>query len=140
YWKPESARLAAVRKVGSRVATADETKTWTPTEWQLYLEAMPKPSPLAVCKELDETYALTQSKNAEILVAWLLLACESGYAPAPPRVEELLGAIGRMKYLKPLYRALVKRDETRRLAHDLFARFRERYHPIAQQVVRSVLG
>jgi aminopeptidase N len=140
YWKPESTRLAAVRKLVGRVATAHETRTWTPTEWQLYLEAMPKPSPVEVCRELDATHALTKSKNAEILVAWLVLACESGYAPPLPRVEELLGAIGRMKYLKPLYRALAKRDETRRLAHDLFARFRTRYHPIAQQTVRSVLG
>jgi hypothetical protein len=57
-----------------------------------------------------------------------------------PRVEELLGQIGRMKYLKPLYRALAARPETKPLALDLFARFRESYHPIAQQVVRGLLG
>jgi leukotriene-A4 hydrolase len=139
FWKPESSRLAAVQRVTGRVPTADEAKTWTPVEWQLYLEAMPKPSPAKVCEELDATYALTKAQNPEVLVAWLVLACESGYAPVLPRVEELLGQVGRMKYLKPLYKALVGRDETKALARDLFARFRGRYHPIAQQVVSSVL-
>lgn len=139
HWRPASARLAAVQKIGGRVPTADETRAWTAAEWQLYLEAMPKPSPVAVCEALDGAYRLTQSKNYEILVAWLVLACESGYAPAVPRAGEVLGQIGRMKFLKPLYRALARREETRGLAHDLFARYKPQYHPIAQQVVRSVL-
>lgn len=139
YWKPESARLAAVEKVAGRVPTADEAKNWSATEWQLYLERMPRPSPVDVCKDLDAKYALTISKNAEVLVSWLILACESGYSAVLPRVEELLGQIGRMKYLKPLYRALVERDETKQLAHDLFERFCATYHPIAQQTLRGVL-
>jgi hypothetical protein len=139
YWKPESARLAAVQKVGARLPTPAETTAWTPAEWQLYLEAMPKPSPLALCKELDAKYSLTTSTNPEVLVSWLILACESGYSAVLPRVEQLLGRIGRMKYLKPLYQALAGRDDTRQLAHDLFERFRATYHPIAQQLLRGVL-
>lgn len=138
-WKPESKRLAAVLDAAGRVPTTEETRAWTVTEWVLYLEAMPKPSPRDVCAALDGTYALTERNNPEILVAWLVLACESGYEPALPRVEELLGRVGRMKYLKPLYRALAGRPETNALAHELFARFHDRYHPIAQQVLRNVL-
>lgn len=140
YWKPESARLAEVQKIGSRVPTRDETKAWSATEWQLYLEALPRPSPLETCRELDATYSLTSAKNPEVLVSWLVLACESGYSAALPRVEELLGRFGRMKYLKPLYRALANRAETKRLARDLFARFRGQYHPIAQQVLDGLLA
>jgi leukotriene-A4 hydrolase len=141
-WKPESPQLTAVRDAAraGRVPTREETTTWTVTEWTLYLEAMPKPSPAETCRALDAEYALTQSTNNEVLVAWLVLACESGYAPVLPRVEDVLGRIGRMKYLKPLYRALARRDDTRAVAHDLFERFAPRYHPIAQQVVRSILS
>jgi aminopeptidase N len=140
YWTPASARLAAVQRVAGRAPTKAEAAEWSAAEWCLYLEAMPRPSALAVCQELDATYALTASRNPEVLVCWLILACESGYPAALPRVEELLGHLGRMKYVKPLYRALVGRPETRALAHQLFARFRESYHPIAQQVVRGVLA
>jgi aminopeptidase N len=139
YVKPESARLDALLAVAGRVPTAEESKPWAAQEWVLYLEAMPKPSPLAVCEQLEAQYALTASKNPEVLVSWLVLACESGYAKVLPRVEELLGSIGRMKYLKPLFQALARRPETKPLARALFEKFRESYHPIAQQVVRGVL-
>jgi aminopeptidase N len=140
FWKPESARLAAVQKVTGRVPTKEESSAWTATEWHLYLETMPKPSPLGVCEELDKTYGLTDAKNPEVLVSWLILACASGYAPALPRVEQTLADTGRMKYVKPLYRALFERPETKQLARDLFARFSGRYHPIAQDVVRTILA
>jgi leukotriene-A4 hydrolase len=139
HWKPESTRLTAVQKVAGRAPTKDEASAWSTTEWHLYLEAMPKPSPMEICKELDGTYALTTSKNPEVLVSWLILACESGYAPVLPRVEELLGHFGRMKYIKPLYRALAGRPETQKLARDLFEKLRAGYHPIAQQVLRAML-
>jgi aminopeptidase N len=139
FWKPESARLAAVRDAAGRVPTPDETEGWSVTEWVLFLEAMPKPSPRDVCEALDSAYALTERKNPELLVAWLVRACEAGYAPVLPRVEAVLGDVGRMKYLKPLYRALAGRPETKALALELFERFRDRYHPIAQQVLRGVL-
>ena len=139
YWKPESARLAAVQAIAGRAPTSSETATWTATEWNLYLEAMPKPSPLEVCAALDTEYALTKSTNPEVLVSWLVVACHSGYDAVLPRAEEVVGQIGRMKYLKPIYRALASRPETRPLALQLFERFRGSYHPIAQQVVRGLL-
>ena len=136
FWKPESARLAAVEKVAGRVPTKDEASAWSATEWHLYLETMPRPSPITTCEELDAAFALTASKNPEVLVSWLVVACASGYAAALPRVEEVLSHTGRMKYLKPLYRALDGRPETKQLARDLYARFAGQYHPIAQQVLR----
>ncbi|MCW5834238.1 MAG: M1 family metallopeptidase [Labilithrix sp.] len=138
---PDSARLRAVLELVGRAPAPGETKGWSVTEWVLYLEAMPRPSPLAVCEELDRAYGLTAAKNPEVLVSWLTLACESGLADGVlPRVEEVLGRTGRMKYLKPLYRALAARPETKPLAQRLFAELRARYHPIAQQVVRGVVA
>lgn len=140
FRKAESSRLAAVLKVTGRVPTAAEAGAWSVAEWQLYLEAMPKPSPLALCAELDAAFSLTEAKNPEILVSWLVLACESGHDAVLPRVKALLADIGRMKYLKPLYKALDGRPETKALARDLFARCRAQYHPIAQHVLGNMLG
>lgn len=140
FRKPDSARLGALLEVVGRVPAVRETEGWSVAEWVLYLEAMPKPSPLTVCEELDRTYALTNAKNPEVLASWLTLACESGYAAVLPRVEEVLAQTGRMKYLKPLYRALAERAETKPLAQSLFAKLHGQYHPIAQQVIGSLLG
>jgi aminopeptidase N len=138
-WRPYSERLEAVRHVAGRVPTLDEAKGWGPTEWNLFLEATPRPLPLSTCRALDERFSLTASKNPEVLVAWLTLACESGDATALKRTEEVLTKFGRMKYLKPLYRALVGRPETKLLARKIFDDCRPRYHPIAQQVIAGVL-
>lgn len=140
YWKPHSTRLEAVQRIGARVPTANEVTTWGATEWQLYLDALPKPVSVAQCRALDEAFQLTTAKNPEVLVTWLGLATEAGDSTVLPRVEQVLGRVGRMKYLKPLYRALGKRAETKALAQSLFAKFKARYHPIAQQVIGRLVG
>jgi aminopeptidase N len=139
HWRAESSRLSAVRQVGARVPSVDEVKGWGPSEWQLYLEALPRPVSLEHCQALDARFHLGASKNAEVLVSWLTVAAEAGDEAALPKVEDVLGRVGRMKYLKPLYRALVKRPATKALARELFERFRARYHPIAQQVLAGIV-
>ncbi|MBX3226511.1 MAG: M1 family metallopeptidase [Labilithrix sp.] len=140
YWRPESARLAALEAAVGRAPSEEEGKAWSATEWQLYLELTPRPCTPALCEELDRRWSLTASKNDEVLVSWLVLACESGHAAVLPRVEEVLGRVGRTKYVKALFMALAQRPETRALAAELFERYRATYHPITQQVVRGVLA
>ena len=75
----------------------------------------------------------------EVKVAWLRLALASGYDAVLPEVVRVLSRVGRMKYLVPLYSALLARSETRALAHATFARSAAGYHPIARAVVRGRL-
>ena len=75
-----------------------------------------------------------------MLVAWLRLGVELDYAPTLPRTEEVLGRVGRIKYLKPLYAALAKRPGTKDLASRIFERHRRGYHPIAEQVIAKLLA
>jgi len=137
---PRARKLEAVEAVAAagRVPAADEAAAWSPTEWELYLESLPRP--FAACAELDARFSLSASGNYEVLVAWLGLAVESRYDAVLPRVEEVLARVGRMKYLRPLYGAMIKRGgPARERAAALFARVRASYHPIAQQVVRALL-
>ncbi|MCW5809265.1 MAG: leukotriene A4 hydrolase C-terminal domain-containing protein, partial [Deltaproteobacteria bacterium] len=115
------------------------TEPPTPVEWQLYLEALPRPVSVDTLRALDEKFALTRRTNHEILVTWLELALVSGYHDVLPRVEEVLGSVGRMKYLRPLYVALASDPRTRPVAERTFAAAKARYHPIARQVIEGVL-
>ena len=135
-----SDRLERVLALPPSVPLAREGARLTPLEWRLYLEHMPRPTPAETCAALDARFALSQSRNAEILSGWLMLALESDYGAVLPRVEAFLGEIGRMKYLKPLYRALLARPATRELARRAFARHRESYHPIARHVIEAVFA
>lgn len=140
FRKSSSVRLQAVLDTTGRLPTSAEAQAWTPVEWQLYLEATVKPASLALCEQLDQQYSLTSSKNYEVLVSWLVLACESGYDAVLPRVEAVLGSIGRMKYLQPLYKALSSRAATKLLAQKLFQQYSAQYHPIAQRMVQQILS
>ena len=137
---PRSTRLEAIEALGGILPDPAVATLWTATEWQLYLDALPRPAAHEKLALLDQRFHLTASHNYEVLVSWLLLAAESDFPPAEPRIEEVLATVGRMKYLKPLYFALASNPRTRALALRCFERNRASYHPIAQQVVAHVLG
>ncbi|MDB4966471.1 MAG: leukotriene hydrolase [Myxococcales bacterium] len=136
--RPRARKLDAVAAVGASVPTLEQAAEWGSTEWELYLESLPRP--FGKCAELDARFDLTARGNYDVLVAWLGLALDSSYDPVVPRVEEILGKLGRMKYLRPLYAALARRPGTRPVAERLFARHRDGYHPIAVQVVEGLLA
>jgi leukotriene A-4 hydrolase/aminopeptidase len=131
--------LAAGWADGQR-PTRESTASWSPEEWLLYLQGLPESLDVADCQQLDETFGLTAQGNSEILVEWLRIAAGSGYAPAVDRACDYLRAMGRMKYLKPLYKTLAGNADTRERARALFAEVSGTYHPIAQMVVEGVLG
>ena len=55
-----------------------------------------------------------------------------------PGVANLLGNVGRMKFVRPLFRTLNKVD--RDLALKTFETNRDFYHPICRQMVEKDLG
>ena len=136
---PQSSRMSAIAELGANPPSKELAAGWMPLEWQIYLESLPRPAPPKLCEMLDATFQLSQSHNYEILVAWLVLAISSNYSPALPAVEKMLGEVGRMKYLRPIYAALSQSAATRQLALEYFSRFRSLYHPIARHVLDSVL-
>lgn len=137
---PRSVRLEAVLALGSSLPSSAAGSAFSPLEWKLYLDALPRPASLELCDALDQSFGLTRSENAEILAAWLLLALESGKLSVLERVESFLAEVGRMKFLRPLYGALARGPDTAERARALFERCREGYHPIARQVVARIVS
>jgi len=117
----------------------DDVAAWSPEEWQLYLKWLPQTIDLAGCRYLDETFGLSASGNSEILVSWLLLAVRSGYDPALEGTRRVLTTVGRQKFLRPLYQALLSREQYRPLARELFASMRGRYHTLSRVAVEDLL-
>jgi len=131
--------LAAAWKEGRR--PDEELMMRRPAaELILYLQKLPRPISLADCVWLDESFALTGRGNSEILVQWLCLTLASGYEPAFERARALLLAVGRMKYVRPLYQALGKTPAGRRLAPEIFAAAGPTYHPLTRRAAQSVLS
>ncbi|HEY1253010.1 MAG TPA: M1 family metallopeptidase [Thermoanaerobaculia bacterium] len=115
---------------------------WSTQERLQFLRRLPAALPADRMKELDATLGLTASGNAEIAFQWLFQALRSGYSPEPTnaRLEEFLIAIGRRKFIKPLYEELVKSASGRERALAIYRRARPGYHPIAVDTVDRIVG
>ena len=76
-------------------------------------------------------------------MAFLQRAIAIGCRDYHNEVEKTLKEIGRMRFLRLLYTALVQgngKEEDKVFAKRLFSEAREFYHPIAQGVVESILA
>jgi hypothetical protein len=117
----------------------EEALQWTANELLLYLQHLPRPLDEASLRWLDALFHLTQQGNYELLVEWLTIAAASDHAEVFPRIREVLGRVGRMKYLRPLYGALGATPRTRALARDVFRAAAPGYHALSRRVVESVM-
>eukprot|EP00890_Picochlorum_soloecismus_P005680 jgi/Picsp_1/6112/NSC_03466-R1_leukotriene a-4 hydrolase len=71
--------------------------------------------------------------NAEIRCVWYILKLRSGDTSVMSGLKDFLSSQGRMKYLKPLYRALSRSPipGAKEIALNLFNENKVNYHPIA---------
>lgn len=113
---------------------------WSTQERLHFLTTMPSDMPIAKMAELDKAFHLTQAQNAEIIARWLQESVQRGYEPAYARLEPFLTSVGRRKFLKPLYDALVATPEGKQRAAAIYAKARAGYHPIAQATVDQILA
>ncbi|XP_076960454.1 leucine aminopeptidase-like [Bidens hawaiensis] len=124
-----------------RMPSEEEVANWHGQQWELYLENLPKSVEALQVTALDQRYRLSESKDYEVKVAFLQLAIRSRCNEYYNVVEKTLKEVGRMKYLRPLYTALVQgKEEEKIFAQRVFAETRETYHPIAQGVVESIFS
>lgn len=118
-----------------RIESSDRTG-WSTQQWLHFLRTRQNPD----MARLDQEFHFTDSGNSEILAQWLLMAIQSSYEPALPKVEQFLTAVGRRKFLKPLYAELMKTPEGQKRAREIYAKARPGYHPIAQNTIDAMLG
>ncbi|KAF4982877.1 hypothetical protein FZEAL_1573 [Fusarium zealandicum] len=87
---------------------------------------------------MGKTYDFLSSKNVEILSAYYQVALKAKDTAIYQDTADLLGRVGRMKYVRTLFRGLNKVD--RQLALDTFEKNKDFYHPICKGMVEKDLG
>jgi leukotriene-A4 hydrolase len=121
--------------------SAADISSWTANQSVVFLERLqsfPAP-PISVddVALLGSTYGYADSENVELVSRFygvgLMARAESVYAPT----AKLLGSVGRMKFVRPLYRLLEQCD--RKFACDTFEKNRDFYHPICRAMVERDL-
>ena len=133
-------RQASDWLAGRTPASGLRTREWTTQEWLHFLTNLPIELTQAQLSELDSAFRLTDSGNAEIAHAWLLLAIRNQYDAAGDRLEQYLITIGRRKLIRPLYEALAATTAGRERAVEIYRKARPGYHPISSETLDELLG
>ncbi|MGH8496302.1 MAG: M1 family metallopeptidase [Gammaproteobacteria bacterium] len=124
---------------GELAADDIDTAAWTVHEWLHFLNNLPNELDRTRLAALDEAFALTGSRNAEIASSWLEISVRNRYEPAYGRLEDFLIAIGRRKLIEDLYKELVKTDEGRAFALRAYAQAKSGYHPMMITTAEKIL-
>ena len=143
---PSSASFAQQDKLreqflaGKLDAAGFAAKTWRTQEWRYFLDQLPAKLSAAQMQDLDKTYHLTGTRNAEIAFRWYRLAIGSDYQSAYPAMREHMLRIGRRILVVPLYEALAKTPQGKTLAEKIYAEAKPGYHPMTRGAVEKVLA
>ncbi len=115
-----------------------ETANWSTHEWLHFLNTLPDDLLQSQYKELDDTFNLTGTQNAETAFAWYMQTIKGHYDAALPALDNFLMTVGRGKFIYRLYGALDENKQAR-FAKQVYARARPGYHPIAQRRIDAIL-
>ena len=143
--QPRSERFAKVDRVLASWK-ADQNldkgvgKDWSTHEWLHFLKNLPEQLTPGQMEALDKFGNFTASGNAEIVAAWGVIAIRNDYHRMQPRIEEFLINTGRRKFLSPLYDELIKTEEGKRKAREIYKRARPNYHFVATNTFDKLLG
>lgn len=131
---------AMARGEGSFTPKPEDIQTWTSSQLVVFLERCEEFStPLRIqdTRAMGTAYGLNKTSNVEVSSRHLRLSLAANDTDACQPTATLLGAVGRMKFVRPLYRALKAVDAG--LAKETFQKNEAFYHPICAEMVRRDL-
>lgn len=118
--------------------------SWPSLNQQLFLQELldvceRSPLPLSTLAKLDSLYRLTGKRNSEERFKWCMICLKCGRAEILRDAADFAVSQGRMKFVRPLYRALLTTSIPggRELGIGTFAANREIYHPICRKMVAN---
>jgi leukotriene-A4 hydrolase len=135
----ETVDAALAAYAGGERPAEDAVADWKPEQVELFLKGLPREIPAADCEHFERLFGLAESRNNNHLTEFYVVAVKSGYQAALAGVERLLESVGRMLYLKPLYRTLAGTEWSKGRARAIFEKCRGGYHPIAAGGIERIL-
>jgi aminopeptidase N len=127
--------------LGQEVKLAELTsEAWTVHEWLHFIQQLPRDLDPARLAALDAAFSFSQSRNAEIFVAWARLTIPLNYVPVMPHVKQFLLSVGRTKFVVPLYRLLLENPQQQGFAKEIYLQAKPGYHPLTQEQINKAFA
>lgn len=120
---------------------AEDVRGWTGNQIVVFLEKiqlLSEPLTPSDSQAMGAAYNLFETNNVEVSSRYYRIGLRAKDTRVYEPAAELLGRVGRMKFVRPLYRSLV--DVDRDLAVKTFEQNRDFYHPICRAQVAKDLG
>ncbi len=131
---------AAAEYAATRTPDAAAWQGWNTAERLRFLSTLPATLPKEQLAALDRAFGLSDSGNNEVLFAWLKTALSNRYDPAVPVAETFLASVGRTKFVRPLFAALMDQDEWgQSIARRIYGKTRSTYHAVTRGSVDAVV-
>ncbi len=89
--------------------------------------------------EIDKAFGYSKSGNSEILAEWLVQSIRRGY-DVDKETTDFLTRVGRRKFLTPIYSELIKTEEGKKRALEIYEMARPNYHAVSYITLDGMLG
>jgi leukotriene-A4 hydrolase len=117
-----------------------DIKSWNANQSVVFLEKLQSSSTPLRKEDIElmgKAYGYASSYNVELVSRFYGLGMQAKDEEVYQPAADLLGKVGRMKFVRPLYRGLEKCD--RNLALATFEKNKDFYHPICRAMVEKDL-
>ncbi|KAK4629228.1 Leukotriene A-4 hydrolase [Fulvia fulva] len=119
--------------------SSKDIENFTANQSVVFLEKVQtfdKPLSPELVDTMGKEYGFASSKNVELVSRYLVVGLQARDQSVYEPTAKLLGEVGRMKFVRPLYKELIKCD--RKLADSTFERLKDFYHPICRGMVEKM--
>jgi len=119
--------------------------SWSTNQITCFLDVMValtgsfQPLKISTLKAMNDLYGFMETRNSEILLRYCRLAISAEDESVLPVVVRFITTQGRMKFIRPLYKALYHSQMGRDIAVSTFLQHKDFYHPIGAKMVASDL-
>ena len=126
-WKTRSGSASAFKP------SKNDIEAWSANQLVVFLEQIQtftesiSPSDVEL---MGATYGFAKSQNVEVVSRYYGIGLKSKAKAVYQPTAELLGKVGRMKFVRPLFKLLNEVD--RKLAVETFEKNKDFYHPICR--------
>lgn len=144
----DSQRLAslwlAADREGKAPPTTNVMASWSSLQITCFLDDLQiktggLPLKISTLRAMNKLYQIASTRNSEVLYRYCELAIPAEDVTILPVATRFITTQGRMKFTRPLYRALYKSRMGRELAVSTFLANKDFYHPICVKMVAQDL-
>eukprot|EP01101_Sappina_pedata_P000709 TRINITY_DN108_c0_g1_i2.p1 TRINITY_DN108_c0_g1~~TRINITY_DN108_c0_g1_i2.p1 ORF type:complete len:622 (-),score=285.30 TRINITY_DN108_c0_g1_i2:118-1983(-) len=130
------------------VPSDKDIEGWSSKQLVTFLENLPETAESGEKKllsaealdKMEQLYGFRKSRNSEVRFRWYIICIEHNKSDIFEDVVAFLKEQGRMKFVRPLYRALFKSTSGHDLAVSTFKELHSFYHNIAKKMIAQDLS